>query len=96
MSYLDLGGKALAVVAPILLSEALGDLCGLVHSQEPVVTAVDVHDRTEVADVHLRRRTLLFVLLRRHGGCYCLHCVEDERRDLEEEDTETVSFCYLF
>lgn len=79
MSYLDLCCKVLALVVSVLLSEALRDFRGLVHSQEPVVTAINVHDRPEVTGVRLHLLILLLMLLCCHGSCYRHHCVEDER-----------------
>lgn len=77
--YLDFDAKALPFISSVRFSEALGDLGGLVHSQEPVVTVVDVHDRPQVTDIGLRCLALLILLLCRHGGCYRCHGVEDER-----------------
>lgn len=61
--YLDLGGKALTLVASILLPKALCDLGGLVHPKEPVVTVVDVHNCPQVTAARLQVLILLVTLL---------------------------------
>lgn len=81
---LDLCRKALALVAETGLSEALGDLCGLFHSEEPVVAVVNVGDRPEITNIQLNFLLLLFSLCS-HGGCYGHHCAEDEGRNLQNQ-----------
>jgi len=63
LSYLNLSGEALALVAPVGLSEALSHLSGLVHPQEPEVTGVDVPDSPQVTDVRWQVLALLVVWL---------------------------------
>lgn len=91
MWYLDLSAKALALIASVWLSVALSHLGSLIHSQEPEVTGVDVHDRPQVTNINLWFQTLLITLLRRHRCCYRYDRVEDEGGNLKVEDTTMMS-----
>lgn len=82
--YLDLSREGFSIVLFVHLCEALCHLGGLVHSQEPEVTVVDVHDGPQVADVGTQLLILLSTGLC-HACCYRLHRVEDDWGDLQAQ-----------
>lgn len=83
--YLHLGREILALVASVVLPEALCHLHCLIHAQEPEVTAVNVPDGPKVLRLHCHLPTLFVPPLRSHGCRDVHHRVKDEWGDLRDK-----------
>lgn len=84
--YLHLGYEIFALVASVVLPEALCHLHCLVHAQEPEVTVVYVLDGPKVLRLNRHFPPRFVPPLRGHGCRDVHHCVKDEWGDLQNKN----------